>query len=409
MPSFAYQLRDAAGRSSNGVLNATDRTEASRLLRRDGHVVVALHEAGSGAVPGDAPVASPSAKKKRIKKDDIIYFTTQLAVMVDTGVPLPEALDAIANQCDHPSLKKVVEDLSEQVKGGVEFSMALQSYPKLFNNLFVALMRASEASGTMGQMLQRVSEYMEQERDTRKQVKGALTYPACMLTFCILVVVAMMLFILPRFEKIYSGKGAVLPLPTRILLGASNALISYWPVVVAGLLGAIVGGWFYLRTPAGKMKLDAVRIHLPILGSMYRKSYLARSLRTMATMVTTGVSMLDGLAITAQVAGNHYYAQIWTRLADAVKQGSTLSEELFECELMPRTISQMVAAGEKTGQLSMVMNRVAKFCEDDLRVSVKTVTTMIEPMMIIVMGMVIGGIAMALLLPVFSISKVVAH
>ncbi|MCK4601648.1 MAG: type II secretion system F family protein, partial [Phycisphaerae bacterium] len=215
-------------------------------------------------------------------------------------------------------------------------------------------------------------------------------------------------FVLPRFEKIYAGKGAALPLPTRILLGLSAGILSYWPFILGGLTALCVGGYLYLRTPGGKKFLDWVRINMPIIGSMYRKACLARSLRTMATMISTGVSILEGLAITAQVAGNYFYSNIWLGLSQRVQEGSTLSEQLFQCPLVPRSLSQMIAAGERTGRLATVMERVAGFCEDDLKVAVKTVTQMIEPVMIIMMGLIIGGIAMALLLPVFSVSKMMA-
>ncbi len=402
MPRYHYQVRDNSGQTEAGLLIADGPDEAARMLRKDGKLLVSLEE------KEDFALATPG-RGRRISRDEVIYFATQLAVMVDTGVPLAEALDSIADQSAGAGLQHVVANLSMQVKGGVEFSAALESYPRIFSRLFVSLMRASEVSGTMGRMLQRISEYMEQERRTRRQVKGALTYPACMLGFCVLVVAALMVFILPRFEAIYAGKGAILPLPTRMLLGISSGLINHWPLAILGFAGTFVALWCYLHSAAGRMLLDGIRIRLPILGTMYRKSYLARSLRTMATMVSTGVSMLEGLSITAQVAGNRHYERIWLDLAEGVKEGRTLSDQLFQCELVPRTVSQMIAAGEKTGQLEAVMNRVAGFCEDELEVSIKTVTSLIEPLMIIIMGVMVGGIAMALLLPIFSMSRVVAQ
>jgi len=402
MGKFIYEARDASGQHVAGAVAAASPEEASRLLRKEGKVVVSIHEdLASGPVV--------TSTRRRIKRDEVIFFTTQLAVMVDTGVPLDGALDAIAAQTDNLTFQEIIREISDQVKAGVEFSATLQKYPRIFSNLFVALMRASEASGTMGQMLQRVSEYMEQERDTRKQVKGAMTYPLCMLGFCVAVVVALLIFVLPRFEKIYSGKGAVLPLPTRFLLGLSNGLVNYWPFVLGGTVILAAAAWFGLRRPAGKVFLDRLRISIPLFGGMYRKAYLARSLRTMATMVSTGVGILDGLEITAQVSGNAQYAEVWRGLGAKIKEGGTLSENLYRCNLVPTTIAQMVDAGERTGKLGMVMNRIAAFCEADLRVAVKTITSMIEPVMIIIMGLIVGGIAMALLLPVFSLSKVVAH
>ena len=404
MPKFLYQCRDGSGRSDSGVLTAGDISEASRLLRRDGKAIVSLKEetAREAAATSGQPL-------KKVRHDDIIYFATQLAVMVDTGVPLPEALDAISEQTDHSGVKALVEGLSDDVKGGVAFSATLDKHPKVFNTLFVALMRASEASGTMGQMLQRVSDYMVQERETRNRVKGAMTYPICMLSFCAVVVVALLTFVLPKFEKIYAGKGAALPAPTQMLLSLSNFIVGYWPLLLLAIAGGVVGLVMYARTSAGRIALDHLRIKLPVIGPMYRKMYMARSLRTMATMVSTGVSMLEGLAITAEAAGNHYFSQIWLDLSERVKEGSTLADQMYGCKLIPRTVSQMIGAGERTGQLGLVMNRVAQFCEDDLKVAVKTITSLIEPVMIVVMGLLVGGIAMALLLPIFSISRVVAH
>ena len=402
MGKFIYEARDTGGQHVSGALTAQDADEASRLLRREGKVVVAIHEdrSGRGAVVG---------KRKRIKRDEVIFFTTQLAVMVDTGVPLDESLDAIASQSSNLTFREMLRSISDQVKGGMEFSTVLASYPKVFGQLFVSLMKASEVSGTMGEMLQRVSKYMEDERTTRKQIRGAMTYPVCMLSFCILVVVALLVFILPRFEKIYAGKGAVLPLPTRILLGLSHGLVNYWPFIVGGLIALCVGAYLYFRKPQGKDLLDRVRIAMPLFGKMFRKAYLARSLRTMATMVTTGVGILEGLEITARVAGNRQYSDIWLDLSEKVTEGGTLAENLYGYKLIPATIAQMIDAGERTGKLGMVMNRMAAFCEDDLKVAVKAATSMIEPIMIIVMGLLVGGIAMALLLPVFSLSKVVSH
>jgi len=404
MGRFVYQVRDNTGKNESGVLTAKDADEAVRVLRAEGKTVVHVHQESD-----PAQVVLRGSAGKKVNRDDVIFFATQLAVMVDTGVQLTEALDSIARQTRHPGLKAMIQDISDQVKGGTEFSIALEKYPKVFGNVFVSLVRASEASGTMGQMLQRVSDYLTQERDTRKQVRGAMTYPMCMLGFCLMVVTGLLVFILPRFERIYAGNGAVLPLPTRALMGLSHAIVNYWPFIVGLLVAGGIGMFFYLRTPAGRIALDTVRIFLPLVGPMYRKTYLARSLRTMATMVSTGVSVLEGLEISARVAGNYHYSRLWKDLAAHVKQGSTLADHLYSCRLIPCTLAQMVEAGERTGRLAMVMNRIAQFCEDDLKVAVKTLTNMIEPVMIIVMGLIVGGIAMALLLPVFSLSKIVAH
>jgi len=403
MPRFTFQAREANGESTGGLISAQDIQEATRLLRKDGKIIVSLKKEAD-----EIEELALIGGRKKVKRDDVIFFAAQLAVLVDTGVPLAESLDCIARGTAHTGVKAMVQDLSEQVKGGTEFSVALEKYPKVFGNLFVALVRASEASGTMGSMLQRLSEYLEQERETRKKVKGAMTYPVLMLSFCVLVVLVLLIFILPRFEKLYAGKNAVLPLPTRVLLGFSHALIDNWYMFVGGLV--VLGGslFFYLRSPAGKIFLDRLRLNMPILGPMARKGAIARSLRTMATMISSGVSMLDCLHMTGDVSGNHFYKQMWTRLADRAREGAMLSEELFEEPLVPATVTQMISAGERTGQLSQVMNRAAYFCETDLKTAIKSVTDLIEPLMIIIMGFIVGGIAMALLLPVFRVSRLMA-
>ncbi|MFP4106459.1 MAG: type II secretion system F family protein [Phycisphaerae bacterium] len=404
MPTFAYEARDESGHPASGVLQAGNMKEASRLLRQDGKVIIGLYEAEQEL----QQEAGPGLFKPRIKRDDIIYFATQLAVMIDTGVTLSEGLTAIADQTENPTMKGILDDLCRQVQGGKEFSAALEKYPKVFGGLFVSMVRASEATGKMGEMLTRLSDYMEQERDTLKKVKGALTYPICMMAFCLIVVVALLIFVLPRFKAIYEGKGESLPMPTMILITLSEGIITYWPLLLVGVVGSIIGLIMFRKSESGQQFFDGLKLKIPIIGGMFRKAYLARSLRTMATMVTSGVSMLDGLAITASTAGNYWYRKIWMDLSEQVRQGGNLTDGLMEMDLIPRTVTQMVSAGEKSGRLGLVMNRVAGFCENDLKTSVKTVTQMIEPLMIIMMGLIIGGIAIALLLPVFNISEVVA-
>jgi type IV pilus assembly protein PilC len=355
----------------------------------------------------DLPLANINPARAKVKRDEVIFFTTQLAIMVETGVTLSEALDVLADQAAEPVFKAVVSDLSAQVKAGVEFSAALDKYPRIFTRMFVALMKASEASGQMSTMLKRASDYMGQERETLKKIRGAMIYPICMMVFCTLVVIGLLIFILPRFEKIYSGKGAMLPLPTRFLLALSHGMTDYWFLLLPCLGALATGFYFFARSELGKRFMDTVRIRLPMVGTMYRKAYLARGLRTLGTMISTGVALLDGLEITSRIAGNRHFQAIWEAVAENARQGGSITEELLKHPLVPGTITHMISAGERTGQLASVMNRVADFCEEDVKVAVKSVTSMIEPLMIIMMGIVIGGIAMALLLPVFSMSKLV--
>lgn len=405
MGQFAYQARDSHGQASAGVLTADNLLAAGKLLRADGKTILSLEE------HADAPAAAEVAPSRigRVSRDEVIFFANQLAVMVDTGVPLSESLDSIAAQTTSLNFRAVLTDISEQVNSGVDFSTALARHPKVFGQLFVSMVKASEASGTMGKMLQRVAGYLYQQRQVVKRIKGALAYPMAMLGFCVLVVVGMLVFILPRFEKIYMGKKAVLPVPTRVLLAMSNGIISYWPVILAVLVAAVAGGIMLSRRPEGREIFDRVKINIPVLGGMYRKGCLARSLRTLSTMLSTGVSVLEGLEITAEVAGNSIYAGAWRGLSEKLREGASLSEEMHKLPLMPPSICQMVSSGEKSGRLSAVLERVAGFCEEDMDNAIRTCTSFIEPVMIIIMGGVVGGIALALLLPIFSISKLMSQ
>ncbi len=404
MPQYTYQVRDAGGGTSAGVVSAASATEASRTLRSEGNIILDLHEraASAGASRGG------DASRKRAKRDHVIFFANQLAVMVDTGVSLPDALDGIAEQAESDTFRSVLEDLSDEVKSGVDFSTALAKYPRIFGRLFVAMVKASEASGTMGKMLQRISKHLEQQRQILKRVKGAIMYPAGMLGFCVLVVVCMMTFVLPRFERIYAGRKAALPVPTRVLLGISGALTNQWALILGALGIIVVGGYLFFRGPDGRILLDRMRIKAPVVGKIYQQACMARSLRTLSTMVSTGVSMLESMEITAEVSGNILYTRIWRDLGEKLREGASLSEEMTHHELVPACVCQMVGAGEKTGKLSAVLDRVAAFCEEDLDTTIRGATSLIEPAMIIIMGLVVGGIAMALLLPIFSLSKVVS-
>jgi type IV pilus assembly protein PilC len=221
-------------------------TAATRLLRRDGKTIVSIKPQTAEDIAEQA--SSQGVRAKRLRKDDVVFFTMQLAVMVDTGVPLTDSLDCIRDGAPPGAMRDVLTDVSGHVKGGMTFSDALQRHPKAFGKLFVAMVRASEASGTMGPMLQRISEYLEHDRDTRKKIQGAMTYPICMFSFCILVVTALLLFVLPRFERIYQGKGALLPLPTRMLMGTSAFMLRFWPLLLVGVAGAVVGIIAWART-----------------------------------------------------------------------------------------------------------------------------------------------------------------
>ncbi|MFW6154788.1 MAG: type II secretion system F family protein [Planctomycetota bacterium] len=402
MPNFVYNVRDAAGSSTSGVIDAPSLDEAGRMLRRDRKVIVDLHPQGYQAV-------AMGSRPKKVRLDDVVFFSNQLAVMVDTGVPLLEALDGIAEQTSHSGLRAMVSQIANDVRAGTQFSEALARFPKVFDSLFVSMIQASEASGTMGPALERMCAYLRGQREIRSQVRGAMLYPVGILIFSVCILTAMLIFVLPRFEKIYAAKKAALPAATRVLLGASDALLAYWPWILGGLVVAVVGGWRFFKTERGGYAVDRMRLRLPLVGDLYQKVYISRSFRTLATMLSSGVELLDAIGIAAAVVGNRLHREMWLGIAEGLREGRTLADEVSAAPLIPRSMAQMISSGDRSGRVSDVLNRIADFCDNDVRVGVKALTSLIEPAMIVLMGLIVGGIAMALLLPVFSINKVVGQ
>jgi type IV pilus assembly protein PilC len=406
MPRFLYQVRNSQGEPDNGVVNAASIEEASLMLRGEGKYIIRIAPAGEATDP-DAPI-SLQVRARRVKRDQVINFAHQLAVMVDTGVPLVEALESISVQCDSPDFKAILDDVTLGVQAGTEFSAALRKYPKVFPPIMVSLIRASEMSGTMGVMLDRISGYLAKERTMVKKVRGALAYPVFMVVFALSVTVFLLIYVLPKFADIYSSRGAALPVPTRILLNTSNFVIHNGILLAVAAGAALIAAFFTARTPAGRRAIDYLKLNTPILGSLFRKLYITRGCRTMGTMISAGVSMLDMVSIVRQVTNNVFYDDLWEEVDERLRQGSQLSDPLFASSLIPRSIAQMIFSGEKSGRLGQVMDKIAHYTEQDFDEAVKTTTQFIEPLMVGVMGGIIGFVAISLLLPIFSVGRVMA-
>jgi type IV pilus assembly protein PilC len=274
--------------------------------------------------------------------------------------------------------------------------------------MIVSLMKASEASGTMSMMLGRVAEYLNKERRTARQVKGALGYPMFMMGTAVLMTVFLMTFVLPRFAKIYEMRSAQLPAPTRVLLGISQFFTQQYMFYLPALATVIVGGYFWFRHPSGRRAVDWLRLNAPILRTIYGQLYITRASRTMATLMSSGVSLIDIIQICRGVTRNAHYDAMWTRMESDVREGKQISDTIFATPFIPRNIASMISSGERSGRLAQVMERIAAFSEEELDSAVKQATSFIEPIMIVFMGLVVGGVAVALLLPIFSMGKVMA-
>jgi type IV pilus assembly protein PilC len=326
MAAFVYTARDGAGNPVSGTIQADSQQAASQQLRAEGKFPTAIR-------PADTPAtteARPTVRGIKIARADVINLSQQLSIMVETGVTLTEALDCIAAQTDKPNLKRLVEDLSKHVQGGGDFSAALARHPRSFPRLFIALIKAAEKSGMLAKLLVRATNYLRDEQETMRRVKGALTYPAMMLAFAVTTTIFLLVFVLPRFTAIYASKAAALPVPTRILMNLSQGIIDHW-VLLLMLIGAgAVGGYFYLRSEGGARVWHYVQLRMPLLGSMFRKLHLSRGLRTVGTMSNAGIGLVDCVQTAHDLCGNSYYRDMWDRVAEQIQQGKQFSEPLFE-------------------------------------------------------------------------------
>jgi type IV pilus assembly protein PilC len=352
--------------------------------------------------------------RAKVKQSELILFTTQLSVMLDSGVVISDAIDAIVQQTDHGTFKMILEDVAGTVKSGENFSRALTCYPKVFNPMFISMVKASEASGRMAEMLSVLSGYLYFELETRKRIKGALTYPFIMALMAVAATGTMMFFVLPRFMRIYESKGAALPKITQLLVGFSKILGNFQTMtaIVTTLIFVSVALYFWSRTLIGRRTIDFIKIRTPVIGTMFIDTIVTRSMRIMATMVNTGVNLLESIVVVHGSCENYYFQRLWMGVNEKIRDGYQLSESILispGSELIAPGIIQMLRAGEKSGKLGDVCDKMSVFYEKKLEASIRSVMALIEPVMITIMGSIIGTIAIALLLPVFRISSVIAH
>ncbi len=406
MPNYRYQLRTSNGQVTVGVVAAESAVAAAALLRAQGGHVLDLSPitafAGGSVLK---KIAEMNAGKPRLKH--VLDFTTQLAVMVRAGISLRAGLEGIADQMHHAGFRKIIIGLKSDVEAGRQFSEAIHRHPKLFGPLYVNMVRASEVSGSFASMLQRIAANIAQQIETRKMVIGAMIYPGIIGTMAVGVTGFLLTFVLPKFAAVFEGKEDALPGSTKFLMALSAFLVEQWPVVVASAFGGLIGLFLFLRTELGGAWFDAFKLRVPVFRSMFRSLYLSRSLQTMGELINAGVPMLDTIAITGDIAGNREYKTMWRQVYSSVKEGKKIATPLSRSKLMPRAVGQMISAGEESGKLGEVLAEISDYYSKQLKDNIKAVTSMIEPIMIIVMGSIVGFIAMAIILPIFKMSQIV--
>ncbi len=338
---------------------------------------------------------------------DVQNFTNQLAVMIKAGIDIRSAIVGVADQIENRKFRKVVEQIKIDVESGKSFSEALSPHGNVFSALYINMIRASELSGNFAEMLGRISDYLAEQIETRRMITGAMIYPAIIGTMAIVTTVFLLTFVLPKFTTLFAGKEELLPMPTKVLMGISAFLRGYWYIVVGGLVATGVAVRFYISTPAGREVWDKTKLRLPLLKRLLRALYISRGVHTMGELVGAGVPMLETLRITAEVSGNTLYKRMWKSVRSAVKEGDKIVAPLSKHGMLPRNVVQMIAAGEESGSLAEVLNDISEFYARELKSTIKTVTAMLEPLMIVIMGLVVGFIAMSIILPIFKMSGLV--
>jgi type IV pilus assembly protein PilC len=404
MPSYRYEVKDATGKVTAGVMSAANLAAASQQLRARGEYILAL-----------APADDASKKKPLFSiqlgmgpgAKDVQNFTSQLAVMIRAGISIRSAIEGISDQVENPKFKKMLVQMKKDVEGGKQFSDALMRYPKIFSPLYINMVRASEMSGGFSKMLDRIAGYLTQQIETASMVRGAMIYPGIIGTMAVGTTIFLLTFVLPRFLVIFKGKEHALPAPTKLLMATSSFMVNYWYLILIGLAAGIWGFLLLIKTDWGRVWWDKMKLTMPLFKKLFRALYISRSLHTMGQLINAGVPILDTLGITAEISGNTIYKRMWRSVYTAVKQGKKISTPLNKNPLLPKSVVQMIGAGEESGKLGEVLDEVSEFYAKELKAVIKGVTAMIEPLMIVLMGSVVGFIAMSIILPIFKLSSLV--
>ncbi len=395
MPNFVWKGRNRAGLTQEGVLAADSKEIALASLRRQNIVVTGIRERGKEI--------SLAKLGRRVPAKTLAVFTRQFSVMIDAGLPLVQCIEILANQQEHKTFQKILLQVRQDVEAGSTLADAMRRHPKAFNNLYVNMIAAGEAGGILDTILQRLSVYIEKAYKLASQVRAAMIYPAAVIVIAAIVVAVILLKVIPTFAALFTSLGAELPLPTRIVIGASNFLIRYWWAFVIVIGGLVYAFRLYYATYQGRRVVDGTILKLPILGMIMKKIAVARFCRTLATLISSGVPILESLDITARTSGNAIVEDAILETRKHVEAGKTIVEPLKESGIFPNMVVQMIGVGEQTGALDAMLNKIADFYEDEVDAAVSGLVKLLEPVMIFILGTIIGGIVIAMYLPMFTL------
>jgi type IV pilus assembly protein PilC len=396
MPDFKYQGTNRSGSSVSGVMTANSKADLQNLLKRQQITPTKMSEKGKEF---NMPTFGGGVNAK-----ELAIFTRQFSVMIDAGLPLVQCLEILGSQQENKFFQKVLVNTRSMVEGGSTLSTAMRSSPKVFDGLYVNMVEAGETGGILDIILQRLSSYIEKNVKLQRAVKSALVYPVGVLTVAGGVITLLLWKVVPIFATLFAGLGVTLPLPTKIVMALSNLVGSYFGLLaLVGLVGSVFGLKAWYGTPGGKFVLDTIVLKLPVIGLLMRKIAVARFTRTLGTLISSGVPILEGLDITAKTSGNAVVERALLKVRKALEEGKSLTEPLKECDVFPGMVTQMIAVGEQTGAMDAMLQKIADFYEEEVDAAVKDLLTALEPVMIVFLGLVVGGVVISMYLPLFSL------
>ncbi len=402
MATFTYKGKTSSGGETTGEIDADNQAQALALIKRKGISAATVTEKkGFGSMELKIPgIGGPS----KVKTTDIVIFTRQFATMIDAGLPLVQCLDILASNQENATFGKALNDVKGAVEGGSTFADALKRHPKIFDELFVNLVAAGEVGGILDTILNRLSGFMEKSEKLKGEIKSAMAYPVVVIMIAGVIVSCLLLFVVPIFESMFAGFGSALPAPTQIVVNLSDFMKGYWYVIIIGMFASSALFKQVYATKKGQFIFDSIFLKIPVFGDLLRKTAVARFTRTLGTMMSSGVPILEALEIVAKTAGNKVIEAAIMKARTSLSEGKTLSEPLAETKVFPNMVTQMITVGESTGAMDTMLGKIADFYEDEVDMAVQAITSLIEPMLMAFLGVVVGGLVIALYLPIFSLA-----
>lgn len=403
MASFVWEGRTRSGEMRNGVMDAKNAAEVEQRLRSMG---LSPEKVKKKAIEIRLPKLPGSSG---VSLKDLVIFTRQFSTMIDAGLPLVQCLEILSSQAENQTMKKILKDVKETVESGATFADALKRHPKVFDDLYVNLVAAGEVGGILDTILNRLAVYIEKAQALRKKVRGAMIYPICIVIVAIVVILVMLYYVIPVFEKMFEDFGAkqALPGPTQGLIDMSHWMRRNWYFVVIVLVGVPLGVHYFKKWPKGRLLWDRMVLRLPLFGSLIRKTAVAKFTRTLGTLVSSGVPILDALNIVARSAGNKVIEEAIYFAREKISEGKTMADPLAEANVFPGMVVQMIAVGESTGALDQMLQKIADFYDEEVDAAVDALTSLMEPLMLVLLGGLVGYMLIAMYLPIFNLASAI--